>query len=178
MSLEQRHILIFGAFWPLPESGSRIHCVFWSQVMLTTPPEDRFALQDLYARYAWALDTGDHEAYASLFMADGAFIERGVVYRGRQAISEHVRELAARMAPGNRHHNTQLLLEEGDATRCRLRCYSTHIYRPEAEGPGVVRLQGFYRDVCVKVDGVWYFEERDWDEWHPERIEEYRPPRR
>jgi hypothetical protein len=42
----------------------------------------------------------------------------------------------------------------------------------------VVRLQGFYRDLCVKVDGVWYFEQRDWDEWHPERIGEYRPPRR
>ena len=28
---------------------------------VTTSPEDRFAIQDLLARYAWALDTGDYE---------------------------------------------------------------------------------------------------------------------
>jgi uncharacterized protein (TIGR02246 family) len=147
-------------------------------MILTTSPEDRFAIQDLYARYAWALDTGDHETYAALFTPDGAFIERGVEYRGRAAMAEHVRELSERRAPGNRHHNTQILFEEGDATRCRVRSYSTHIYRPEPDAPAVVRLQGWYRDVCVKVDGVWYFEQRDWDEWHAERVLEYRPPPR
>jgi ketosteroid isomerase-like protein len=145
---------------------------------LSPSAEDRFAIQELCARYAWALDTGDYEAYAALFTPDGVFVERGVPYRGREAMAEHVRELATRMAPANRHHNTQLLFESGDGDRCRLRCYSTHIYRPEPGGPSVVRLQGFYRDVCVKLDGVWYFEQREWDEWQPERIEQYRPPPR
>jgi uncharacterized protein (TIGR02246 family) len=49
-------------------------------------PEDRFAIQDLLARYAWALDTGDYEAYALLYTPDGPFVERGVEYRGRAAI--------------------------------------------------------------------------------------------
>jgi uncharacterized protein (TIGR02246 family) len=146
--------------------------------MLSTSPAERFAIQDLYARYAWALDTGDDEAYAALFTPDGVFIERGVPYSGRQAMAAHVRDLAAKMAPGNRHHNTQVLFEAGDDTRCRLRSYSTHIFRPDTDGPGVVRMQGFYRDVCVKLDGVWYFEQREWDEWRPERIEQYRPPPR
>jgi uncharacterized protein (TIGR02246 family) len=145
---------------------------------IQTPAEDRFAIQDLYARYAWALDTGDHETYATLFTNDGVFVERGVPYRGRQALAEHVRDLATRMAPGNRHHNTQLLLEDGDDRRCRLRCYSTHIYRPQPGAPQIVRMQGFYKDVCVKVDGLWYFEKREWDEWDPERLLQYRPPPR
>ena len=34
---------------------------------LNIPAEDRLAIQDLLARYAWALDTGDDEAYAQLF---------------------------------------------------------------------------------------------------------------
>ena len=78
---------------------------------VATPPEDRFAIQDLMARYAWALDTGDYETYATLFTRDGVFVERGEVFQGRAALAEHVRELAAVMRPGNRHHNTQLLFE-------------------------------------------------------------------
>jgi ketosteroid isomerase-like protein len=140
------------------------------------PAEDRLAVQDLLARYAWALDTGDYETYATLYTPDGAFIERGVEFRGRDVIREHVRELAEGMAPGNRHHNTQILFEETGSERCRLRSYSTHIYQPEPGGFGVVRIQGWYRDVCVKVDGVWLFEERRWDEWRPEQLEEYRLP--
>ena len=143
--------------------------------MNSTSAEERFAIQDLYARYAWALDTGDYETYASLFTPDGAFIERGVPYRGRPAMADHVRELVTPMKPGNRHHNTQILFEDGDSERCRLRCYSTHIFRPDPDGPSVVRLQGFYRDVCVKAGGVWYFEQREWDESDPEKIEQYRP---
>jgi len=143
-----------------------------------TPPDDRFAIQDLLARYAWALDTGDHETYASLFTPDGVFVERGVPWRGRAVLAEHIRDLSTRMARGNRHHNTQILFEEGDDTRVRLRSYSTHIAHPEPGAPGVVRMQGWYRDVVVKIDGAWYFEERIWDEWHPETLAEHRPPPR
>jgi uncharacterized protein (TIGR02246 family) len=139
------------------------------------PAEDRLAIQDLMARYAWALDTGDDEAYAQLFTTDGVFIERGESFKGRNTLAAHVRELFAVMRPGNRHHNTQLLFESGDANRCVIRSYSSHIYEPEPGAPKVVRMQGFYRDVCVKLDGAWYFAERAWDEWHSDRLTEYRP---
>lgn len=139
------------------------------------PAEDRFAIQDLLARYAWALDTGDYVTYASLFMPDGVFVERGQVFQGRDALAEHVRKLASVMRPGNRHHNTQLLFESGDSSRCVIRSYSTHIFEPEPGAPKVVRMQGFYRDVCVKETDTWYFAERVWDEWHSEQVETYRP---
>jgi uncharacterized protein (TIGR02246 family) len=147
-------------------------------MQVTTPPEDRFAIQDLLARYAWALDTGDYQTYATLFTPDGIFVERGQVFQGRAALAEHVRELASAMRPGNRHHNTQILFEEGDADRCVIRSYSSHIFEPEPGAPKVIRMQGHYRDVCVKQDGAWYFAERNWDEWHRDRIMEYRPPPR
>lgn len=137
-------------------------------------PEDRLAVQDLLARYAWALDTGDYQTYASLYTPDGVFVERGVEYRGRDAIREHVRELVGRMAPGNRHHNTQILFEASGEDWCRLRSYSTHIYQPEPGSPPQVRMQGWYCDLCVKLEGAWYFAERRWDEWYPDRPEEYR----
>ena len=145
---------------------------------LTISADDRLAVLDLLARYAWALDTGDYETYASLFTPDGLFVERGTPYRGREAMAAHVRELARTMARGNRHHNTQVLFEEGDESQCRLRSYSSHIYQPGESREGVVRMQGYYRDTCVKVEGVWYFSQRVWDEWLPDQKEEYRPPLR
>jgi hypothetical protein len=42
-----------------------------------TSAEDRLALHDLLARYAWALDNGDYVTYASLFTDDGRSVERG-----------------------------------------------------------------------------------------------------
>src|SRR5664279_3100375 len=108
------------------------------------PAEDRLAIQDLLARYAWALDTGDDAAYAQLFTEDGVFVERGQAFTGRAVLAEHVRELVAVMRPGNRHHNTQLLFESGDGNRCVIRSYSTHIFEPEPGAPKVVRMQGFY----------------------------------
>ena len=145
---------------------------------LTTPIEDRLAIHDLLPRYAWALDTGDDVAYMLLFTPDGAFIQGDVEHRGREALGTLVRELSKHQAPGNRHHNTQILFEEGDHSYCRLRSYSTHIYEPVAGQPQVIRLQGYYRDLCVKVDGVWYFAERAWDVWQSDRLVEYRPPAR
>jgi uncharacterized protein (TIGR02246 family) len=141
---------------------------------ITTPPEDRLAIQDLLARYAWALDTGDDLAYAMLFTPNGTFVERGQAFRGREALAAHVRELASVMRPGNRHHNTQILFEDGGPDRCIIRSYSTHIYEPEPGEPKVVRMQGFYRDVCVKEAGSWYFAERVWDEWHSDQLKDYR----
>ena len=78
------------------------------------------------------------------------------------------------MRPGNRHHNTQILFEAGDAIRCVIRSYSSHVYEPERGAAKVVRMQGFYQAICVKLDGTWYFAERVWDEWHSERVKEHR----
>ena len=142
------------------------------------PPEDRLAIQDLIARYAWSLDTGDDAAYAQLFTRDGVFIERGQPFKGREALAAHVRELFADRRPGNRHHNTQLVFESGDANRCVIRSYSLHVFEPEPGAPKLVRMQGHYRDVCEKLDGVWYFAERSWDEWHSDKVAEYRVPPR
>ena len=137
-------------------------------------PEDRFAVQDLLARYTWVFDTGDYETYPLLFAPDGMFVQEGVEFRGRDVLLEFAREQAGRSARGNRHHNTQVLFEDWGDDWCRLRCYSLHINQPEPGGPGVIRRQGWYRDVCVKLDGEWYFAERRWGEWQPDDLLQHR----
>lgn len=138
-------------------------------------PEDRFAVEDLLARYAWVLDTGDYETYSSLYTPDGVFAAvGGGEHKGRDALREFAREQIGQTTRGNRHHNTQVLFEETGEDWCRLRSYSTHIYQPEPGGPGVIRRQGWYRDLCVKVDGEWYFAERRWGEWQPDDLRQHR----
>lgn len=38
---------------------------------LKVPLADRVEIEELMARYAWALDTGDFEGYAACFAEDG-----------------------------------------------------------------------------------------------------------
>lgn len=42
---------------------------------------DRLEIQELIARYCWALDTRDGDAYAATFIPDGVF--QGIGSRGR-----------------------------------------------------------------------------------------------
>ena len=37
--------------------------------------EDRVAIQDLIAKYCWALDTGDVESFVACFTADAVIVE-------------------------------------------------------------------------------------------------------
>jgi hypothetical protein len=37
--------------------------------------QDRLAIHDLYARYSWALDTGDTDGYVALFTVDAEATE-------------------------------------------------------------------------------------------------------
>jgi SnoaL-like domain len=44
--------------------------------MMRPSVEDRLAIQDLYARYCWALDTGDTDGYLALFTEDAEATEQ------------------------------------------------------------------------------------------------------
>lgn len=139
------------------------------------PADDRFAIQDLFSRYSRALDTGDYETYASLFTPDALLGMSRERFHGREAIQNYVKMLTE--APnwkGYQHLNTQLIFEEGDDKCCTVTCYGTIIRREREDLKGLL-LQGFYRSVCVKIDGVWFFSERLWEGWNPDNLEPYRP---
>ncbi len=80
-------------------------------------PQDRTEIYELYARYRWALDTGDTEAYVALFSADGEAIEETregatEVYRGREAIRRLALKFHGRADfPGHQHQMAQFLFE-------------------------------------------------------------------
>lgn len=117
--------------------------------------EDRLNILDLFARYAWAYDEGDKEAYAGLFTEDGVLAdESGSLGVGRQAIMQALQFfLDKRGADVWRHFNDHHLFE-GEGNRATIRSYwMVALTRPD--GTSGLLGQGSYVTKVV----------RDGDEW-------------
>ncbi|SFV07981.1 nuclear transport factor 2 family protein [Pseudoduganella namucuonensis] len=151
--------------------------------------EDRFAIEDLIARYAWALDTGDVDALVACFVPDGAVIEdvfeEADHWRGHaelRRLGEHYRNVPN--FPGRQHHVTQIQISGAGGKRA-VRSFA-FVSECQNEPPFPVRFAGYYEDQVVKVDGAWLFSERLIRLWdgpvlrnfpgHGEKIARKRPP--
>ena len=125
--------------------------------------EDRFAIQDLVARYAWALDTGDIDALIACFTPDARVVEEVFddpdIWEGHdgiRGISEHYRN--ATNFPGRQHHTSQLQVW-GDTEACSARSFA-FVTECHGEPPYLLRFTGYYEDKIVRLDGQWLFKER------------------
>jgi ketosteroid isomerase-like protein len=126
---------------------------------LTT--EDRFGIFDLFARYAWAYDCGDAQAYAETFTTDGVLADENDLRAvGRPAIAEAIKTFFdMRGLDVWQHHNDHLHIQ-GDGAQCTVHSYwAVLAHRRSDDGFGVSTL-GWYISRCRKVDGVWLFAER------------------
>src|SRR5437016_14685290 len=108
--------------------------------------QDRLDILDLYARQAWALDTGDVEAYVASF-ADDALLDLAQQHRGHQAIRRFAEDFRAKDVgvPGSQHHIDQVVMD-GDADRCSVRAYVIRTYRMPGRGRNntLIIWQGYY----------------------------------
>jgi hypothetical protein len=126
--------------------------------------DDRLAIMELSARYNWAVDTRDAEAYAGSFVADGVF-DGGTEYlQGHEALKEFVSVLAASSkAAGLQHWTTNFVFRELEPGRCEVRSY---MMGPRDNGEQVVvGVLAHYRDIVAKTTSGWLFETRTWREW-------------
>ena len=125
--------------------------------------QDRTEIYELYARYSWALDTGDTDGYMALFTDDAEATEEtadgGLEVRKGKA---EVRKLVLKFHehpdfPGRQHQMGQFVFEPDPEARpdhwvVRSYAWAT-INQPPA--PPHLHWCGHIRDVVVKVDGVW-----------------------
>src|SRR5438477_12234872 len=68
--------------------------------------QDLVEIQQLYAKYNWALDSGDAEGYASTFTPDGVFNNNA----GHDAIVKFAETFHGGMGAHVRHWNTNLMV--------------------------------------------------------------------
>lgn len=132
---------------------------------------DRAKIENLMAKYIFALDWQDGEVYASTFTEDGVLDSAGGVVQGRKAIREMIEKLRAagdkRFAEDKtglrraraRHTVSNVFIEvNGDTARAR--AYWLHYNNNNPERSGVVDSFGHYEDELVKQNGQWLFKKR------------------
>ncbi len=131
--------------------------------------QDRAEIEDLMARYLFAMDWGDLDAYAATFTEDGRLDYASGSAQGRQAIKETVQAFKDRIskiyvdADGNpaklRHVVAQTVIRvEGN------QAWSTALWYEMAnngpDGAPSIGTYGTYEDELEKVDGQWLFKRR------------------
>jgi hypothetical protein len=135
--------------------------------------EDRLEIEELYARYSWALDTGDTDGYVALFTEDAEVIEEargGGIARtqGHEGIREFVLKFQTDPGfPGRQHRATQLVIDpdpDGRTDHWQVRMYilTTQNRPPE---PPTLYWCGHVRDVVAKVDGEWKIRSKEIMSW-------------
>lgn len=115
--------------------------------------EDRYAIRELYARYAWAMDSGDLDAFEENFAPGALLSDRfGVGQTDLRAWERTFLEDAA--FPGSQHFYSQFVIE-GDRDRAYVRAYVTRLYQVPGTRTSEVIWQGYYTDECVRRHHRW-----------------------
>jgi hypothetical protein len=134
--------------------------------------EDQLSIHDLYARYSWALDTGDTEGYVRLFATD-AVVHENAADGAREIVGhDQIREFVLRFHenpefPGRQHRIGQIVISPDPAGRpdhWHVRSYVLTTQTEDGYTPSVFWC-GYGEDVVAKVDDEWLIRSREIKPW-------------
>lgn len=117
--------------------------------------EDRLEIQELYARYNHAIDSGNGDAWAATFTPDGTFKSGPADFAGTDALAKFGASLVERMKP--RHWTNNLVIDEAP-DGAKGSCYLL-LYNLGGEKPAIA-TSGIYRDELKKTADGWRFTAR------------------
>lgn len=118
---------------------------------LTT--DDLVEIQQLYAKYNWALDSGDSQAYAATFTPDGVFNNNN----GHDAIVKFADGFHAGIGAHVKHWNTNLMITPSP-TGANGQVYLVLV--DYATKPPSIFTSAAYADELVKTAQGWRFKKR------------------
>ncbi len=119
--------------------------------------EDMLAIQQLYARYNHAIDSGDADGWAACFTADGTFTSGASgSFAGREQLTTFAQGFASRLKA---RHWTNNLIIEADGEGATGTCYLM-LLRLQEGSPASVLTTGIYRDSLLRDAGAWKFTSR------------------
>jgi len=133
--------------------------------------EDRAQIEDLQARYMFALDFRDADSYAATFSTDGVLDYGAGAVRGRDAIRNLIAGLNKRaeaeaakdtsgLRPAAGRHNIANIVLQIDGDKASGRAYWFHMGNNNPGRTAVLDSFGHYEDEMVRVDGKWLFSKR------------------
>jgi hypothetical protein len=121
--------------------------------------EDRLDIMELLVRYGRTLDAKDAAGYAGLFAPDAVRVGGARTQHGRAEIQADIQQTMDNWKVTIRHFLGPAVIEGGDGNRCTVRSYVQEMV-DVPEGPCYVSQLAEYQDICVKLEGQWYFQER------------------
>jgi hypothetical protein len=143
--------------------------------------EDRVEIEQLFMRYAAALNTGDADTYVSLFTPDATFeLKRQVgeppflgPFKGRDALrkqwfpddtADSASDREERQFGPMRHVTTNYEIDVEDDT-AKVRAFFIEVVSnganiPPGSRPPTIHAMGRYEDELVKQGGKWLFSKR------------------
>jgi hypothetical protein len=129
---------------------------------------DRLAIQELLARYNWAIDLNNGSEFAATFTPDGDFDSPTVRLHGREELHRFASgEGRPPRKPEERgQHWLTNILVDGNTDRATLKAYLC--YQRREDGGIKTTTIGFYQDDLIKLDGRWHFACRRFRPWPPE----------
>ncbi len=147
--------------------------------------EDRALIEDLQARYMFALDFGDIDKYVDTFTEDGILDIGEGEWRGRDTIRQVLAAMrkpeepaantdAQKLHPSSgRHSITNIVIKiRGDTAYGR--AYWFHMSNDNQQRNATLNSYGHYEDVMVKVNGKWLFSKR---KIYNEQVSKWSAPR-
>jgi ketosteroid isomerase-like protein len=129
---------------------------------LTT--SDRLEIQELVAKYCWAIDTHDGQSLADTFTPDGVFdgVRR---FEGRDQLVGFGRgdHLPPNRTETAAQHWVTNMVFTGNSTAATVRSY--FVRHSIIDGGPVLARVGYYVDELVKDNGRWLFKTRTYRDW-------------
>ena len=127
--------------------------------------DDRAAIEDLQARYLFALDFHDPDLYVSTFTEDGVLDYGSGDVKGRQAIKDVIAGMpkpkaVSGMRDGAARHNISNIVIKVDGDKATSVSYWFHYSNDNPQRRGVFDGFGHYEDQLTKVNGKWFFTKR------------------
>jgi hypothetical protein len=131
---------------------------------LTT--QDYNDIQQLYARYNLAIDTGNGEAWAATFTPDGVFNNTN---KGHDALVQFIRDWREKRDGGNRRHlnSNMVLTATPDGANGSIYLLLLNV----GVRPATIATTGIYEDVLVRTPQGWRFKSRIVHADPPPRVE-------
>jgi uncharacterized protein (TIGR02246 family) len=165
-------------------AGIAVGCVTFAAASASAEgsyAEGRAQIEDLQARYLFALDFRDPDAYAATFTEDGVLDYGAGKIQGREAIREMVAgmrtnaerqsaEDTSGLRPAAGRHSISNIVLEINGDRATGTAYWFHMGNANVERSAQLNSFGHYEDELVKVNGEWLFSLR---KIYNEQVEEW-----